>query len=458
MLKFKWLIAGFAAGVLVAAAPSCGGGGTAKCNASTCPQGCCDTAGKCQTPSNGACGQLGNTCQVCAIGQICNLGTCIGGSGGGTGMGGGTGGGAMGGGTGGGGAMGGGTGGGGGPTGGGGGTTCTGCFAGTVCVMPPSNATDSFCGTNGQACAQCNTGAGQACVNFQCVGGTGGGTGGGVGGGVGGGTGGGGGVVQVGSPCTNSTQCTALGSGAYCKLQTTPWPGYAATPYPTGFCTLPCPTGTCAGGNVCAGGASTYPYLFNETDRFCTTPCTSTCPLTGFGCIAVTDLFGASPQRGCWIYSSTNPNLPPFTGGGAPNKSGQACTTDTQCANPPDPSLAICATAAQGFPNGLCLASSDLAPADSWCFSGGGVEVGLPRSDGGTAYYCTGTCPNPAGGFAVARTGYSCFSVTRPDGGLAGALWPSCTGPTDCGGSVPYCNPATGYCCTMAGGQCADSF
>jgi hypothetical protein len=227
MFNVKWLVTGFAAGALVAAAPSCGGP-SSKCNASTCQMGCCDINGKCQTPSNAACGQLGNLCQACGIGQFCNLGQCVGGSGGGSGggtgggggSGGGTGGGTgggVGGGTGGGvgggtgGGVGGGTGGGvGGGTGGGvgggagggagggtggGGSTCSGCFAGTVCVQPPNNSTDSFCGTNGGACAQCNVAGGQRCVNFQCVGGTGGGTGGG--GATGGGTGGGGGTTGL---------------------------------------------------------------------------------------------------------------------------------------------------------------------------------------------------------------------------------------------------------------------
>ncbi|MEW5742897.1 MAG: hypothetical protein AB1938_28535, partial [Myxococcota bacterium] len=261
-----------------------------------------------------------------------------------------------------------------------------------------------------------------------------------------------------GTPCTNTSQCTSLGSGAYCKLTTTPWAGFAATPYPQGFCTLPCPTGTCAGGYVCAGGISTYPYLFNEVDRFCTTPCTTTCPLANNICIPVTDLFGSAPQRGCWMaVGTTNPNPPPFTGGGYPNKAGQRCTTDTQCANPPDPVLAICATAAQGFPEGLCLASSDLAPPDFWCYQGGGVEIGLPRSDGGVAWYCNGTCANPGGGRITTRSGYSCFNVTRPDGGTTGAPWPSCTSAMDCGGSVPLCDNTTGYCCNDAG-QCANSF
>ena len=100
----------------------CGG---SKCDAKSCPTGCCDSKNLCQPgTATSACGKAGAACSTCATGQLCLANIC------GTGAtGGGTGGGSMGGGTGGGtggGAMGGGAGGGatGGGTGGGGGTTC----------------------------------------------------------------------------------------------------------------------------------------------------------------------------------------------------------------------------------------------------------------------------------------------------------------------------------------------
>ena len=104
--------------VLLAAA-SCGGPARAKCDATSCSTGCCDSAGECQGGLEAtACGAPGGLCAACGTDQLCSFGICIGGS-----SGGGTGGGAAGGGSGGGA-----TGGsGGGATGGGGGgpPSCT---------------------------------------------------------------------------------------------------------------------------------------------------------------------------------------------------------------------------------------------------------------------------------------------------------------------------------------------
>jgi hypothetical protein len=122
MPTLKPLGAGITLGLLLALAPGCGPAKCSPCN------GCCDSAGKCQ-PGNAldACGNPGNSCQACFIGQVCSAGLCSatstgGGSGGGTGGGAGGGGGSVdGGGAGGGGGGGSIGGGGGGATGGGGG-------------------------------------------------------------------------------------------------------------------------------------------------------------------------------------------------------------------------------------------------------------------------------------------------------------------------------------------------
>ncbi|MFZ5441482.1 MAG: hypothetical protein ACOZQL_15860 [Myxococcota bacterium] len=476
MNNLKHLLAGFTLGLVMAIAPSCGG---SKCTPSSCPTGCCDDKGQCQDGrSNGACGQLGNTCTACLLGQSCNLGTCmlgsnIGGGSGNTGGGGGTtggGGGSTGGGggmTGGGGGMTGGgggttgggggtTGGGGGTTGGGGGGTCDGCYFNGSCIIKANSGNDTLCGQGGVQCATCSGGA--HCVNYTCSGGTGGGggtTGGGGGttGGGGGATGGGGGTtVTVGSPCTTTSQCSSLGAGAFCKLQTAPFSGNAPTPYASGFCTLPC-TGTCPGSAVCAGGVSSYPYMFNEVDRFCTPSCQTTSNCTaGFQCIPVEPLTGTSSARGCFLSLASAT----FTGGGLPSKAGQPCTTDSQCGSPPDPVLSWCVTAADGFPNGYCMITSILETSGAWCQSGGRSMAVFPLADGGTTYNCVGSCTtvgqiNPGG-----RTGYSCFGNNN---GTGNVLWPSCTSNTDCGGSVPYCNAATGFCCTTtAYTSCAQNF
>ena len=98
MSPFKSLVTGLTCGLFIALIPACG---PVKCAPSNCT-GCCDSTGKCQAgTAQDACGQPGNSCQACFIGQVCNAGLCSatatgGGSGGGSGGGGGgTGGGAI---------------------------------------------------------------------------------------------------------------------------------------------------------------------------------------------------------------------------------------------------------------------------------------------------------------------------------------------------------------------------
>jgi hypothetical protein len=76
---------GFGLGVLVAFAPSCGGG---TCNATNCSTGCCDSMNRCQPGTTAAvCGKGGAACGACAPGQGCTLQICGGpmGTGGGGG-------------------------------------------------------------------------------------------------------------------------------------------------------------------------------------------------------------------------------------------------------------------------------------------------------------------------------------------------------------------------------------
>ncbi|MFT3709898.1 MAG: hypothetical protein QM817_19890 [Archangium sp.] len=488
-MNIKPLLTGFAIGVLFAVTPGCG---PKVCNASNCRTGCCDAKGECQGgASQNACGQLGGLCQNCALGTACNLGTCMstqlgggpgggGGTGGGT-TGGGTGGGTTGGGTGGGttgggtggGATGGGTGGGttgggtgGGTTGGGtgGGGGCDGCLLNGNCIARANSNNDTFCGQNGVTCAMC-TGTFH-CQNFLCVdtgtgGGTGGGgttgggggtTGGGTGGGTtGGGTGGGGASAFIGMSCTTSAQCSSLGAGSKCKTSTVPFGGNAATTYPPnlGFCTVTCPSGTCPGNAVCAGGVSTFPYLFNDTEKFCTAPCSGpgTCPVQGLACVQVTDL-NVQGQTGCAFLRQADAGL--WTGGGNPTKAGNTCTTDTDCANPPDPVLASCQQP-PAFPNGYCTADSNLAPADTWCDQAGKTEVGFGLPDGGANFFCVGTCSTP-GAVGTSRAGYTCFrkSATITNVGI---LWPKCTMASDCASDTMgrnACNTTSGFCCPTA--------
>ncbi|MDP1923105.1 MAG: hypothetical protein Q8L14_43075 [Myxococcales bacterium] len=76
---------GFGFGVLVAFAPSCGGG---TCNATNCSTGCCDSMNRCQPGTTATvCGKAGAACGACAPGQACTLQICGGpmGTGGGSG-------------------------------------------------------------------------------------------------------------------------------------------------------------------------------------------------------------------------------------------------------------------------------------------------------------------------------------------------------------------------------------
>jgi hypothetical protein len=90
MFNFKWLLTGAAVGLLVSLAVGCGT--VTKCTPASCPQGCCDAAGACQTPNSTQCGAVGGTCVACGLGQQCSSGFCVYSNvGGGTSNGGGTG-------------------------------------------------------------------------------------------------------------------------------------------------------------------------------------------------------------------------------------------------------------------------------------------------------------------------------------------------------------------------------
>ncbi|MBL8922987.1 MAG: hypothetical protein JNJ54_29325 [Myxococcaceae bacterium] len=431
---------GFATGGGSTGGGSVTGGGTAggpPCSPTTC-LGCC-LNGVCQNGNLAqACGRAGNQCAVCNTGDVCSaFGTCTSGSGGGSA---------------------------------GGTPACNTCLAQTggqlVCVPTGTNLNVTTCGSNGGFCQNCIRNGFTACTNGVCTGAaTGGGsaTGGGfaTGGGSptgGGGTGGGAPATGVGSPCTSSGQCQSmLGPTAFCKTQTTPTPGFTATPYPYGFCTLPCASNgqsTCGVGNVCAGGVSSSPALFNETDRFCINGCTmqGQCP-SPLSCVEVSDETSTMTVGGCWLDLSAPGTT--FTGGGLPNRLGQSCTNNAGCSNPPDPALGTCfggtEVPAMTFVGGLCMAYTGFAP-DSYCVQAGGLEVLLrTRADGGLDFWCGQSC------FALGatpRTGYRCAPVYYPDAGLKGGIvWPQrCATSSDCSTvmGATECNTAYGQCCVTA--------
>ncbi|MDX2010211.1 MAG: hypothetical protein SFW67_08480 [Myxococcaceae bacterium] len=169
------------------------------CTPTSCT-GCCDnTTGACITITSSAqCGQRGETCRACGLGESCTFGACSGGNIGttGGGFGGSGGGGSAGGGSAAGGGFAGGSGGGfaggsgggfgGGAAGGvGGGAACDGCLLpnGTCRLRNTSQQSDTICGAGGVQCLSCVGTPNPVCSNGGCVGGAGGGAAGGAGGG-----------------------------------------------------------------------------------------------------------------------------------------------------------------------------------------------------------------------------------------------------------------------------------
>ncbi|MBI3181478.1 MAG: hypothetical protein HYZ28_04990 [Myxococcales bacterium] len=129
MIKLRWVLAGFAAGCLIALAPSCG---TQKprCNPSNC-NGCCDAQGSCRPGANNAeCGARGSACSACAPNQVCQLGICTFANNTACAP-----------------------------------ATCTGCCGSGGCQA--GNLTTA-CGSGGNACVECQPG--QTCENGQCKG------------------------------------------------------------------------------------------------------------------------------------------------------------------------------------------------------------------------------------------------------------------------------------------------
>ena len=152
-----WLAVGVVAGLSVALVQGCST--PSACDSTSCPNGCCDSAGACQ-PGNqpSACGS-GGLCHACGAGQTCLTGFCTSPNTGGGSAGGGTGGG-------GGGSTG---GGGGGSTGGGGGGSTGGGGGGSAACDPSTPVIAHVDGSGGCTLrmvspAPCST------VNFNTLG------------------------------------------------------------------------------------------------------------------------------------------------------------------------------------------------------------------------------------------------------------------------------------------------
>src|SRR4051812_25591949 len=63
--------------VIVVGSVQCGGG-QPRCDASTCPAGCCSAAGFCEVGNTAvACGYAGGSCLACTSGETCVGGQCL---------------------------------------------------------------------------------------------------------------------------------------------------------------------------------------------------------------------------------------------------------------------------------------------------------------------------------------------------------------------------------------------
>lgn len=90
-MRTSFLLVGVVVGFLSALLPSCGG---TTCSPASCPLGCCDALGRCQTATSQTCGVRGSVCTTCQLTESCFGGTCMGSglgpAGGGTAFGGGS--------------------------------------------------------------------------------------------------------------------------------------------------------------------------------------------------------------------------------------------------------------------------------------------------------------------------------------------------------------------------------
>ena len=242
----RFVLAFFALAVLAGC-----GSTSPSCDSSSCPTGCCDPSGACQSASALSCGANGAACSACSLGQQCVLGQCAGtNGGGGSGA----------------------TGGGSASTGGGSGSTGGG-----------SASTGGGTGSTGGGSASTGGGNGSTGGGSASTGGGNGTTGGGSGamGGGSGSTGGGGGTTPTCPNCGLGTVChpvlntcvSACTSASDCpaaQKTCTHFDGSAPTSNSPGFC-------QCATDGLCAAAISGQ--ICQGATKQCSAKCTSAgCP------------------------------------------------------------------------------------------------------------------------------------------------------------------------------------
>ena len=496
--QIRFAMLGAVVGMLAAVAPACGG-------PVKCTSGCVDSVSNTCRSGNelSFCGSAGAKCQMCGLGQTCNLGTCVtfgngggtstggsnggsGGSNGGGSNGGGTagggsngggtvGGGSNGGGTAGGGSHGGGTVGGGshgggtvggGSSGGGTANTCAdGCFVGPTCLRNGNNTVASACGTGGQNCANCAA-LGRTCnaTSFTCIGGTGGGSAGGgtTGGGVGAGGGSsGGGSASAGAlgdscstfdPSACSLTPTSTTNRGFCR-DTMPVSGFT---YPGGMCTRRCTSdAVCGSGNFC----SFFLGPNGEFDSLCYKGCDANNPCRAdYGCLQIS----STPVKAICVPLDPNTgDLHEFDAGTAfSGSAGSACTSDSQCGSNTNPVFACIPQTlpdggATGYTDGYCTGECTGSLEDSFCGTNGLCTPSLAgNATGATAgpvvrWFCSQHCNDPTTpGSPTCRSGYACAPFS-PTENRFDTCEPRCDNPGI------GCNTAGGFTCNTATGLCS---
>jgi hypothetical protein len=387
-MNYKALTLGAALGFVLALSHACGG--AEKCDAASCPTGCCDSAGTCVTATTVVqCGTNGQACGTCATNQNCVAGVCTAP-----------------------------------PTGGGADAGCgpdtnpNGCCSSTGVTQ--GGTANTSCGSGGVACQNCELlGSAYGCFDPD-------------------GTGpqlrscrlADGGTPAFGGACTQTSECSTIGTGAVCKMTTSS--GNAA--YQGGYCSKPCASDAECGST----GFCVYVAPFGEAGALCFDTCVSGSDCrSGYACYDVGD-----PLLGmCWIAPfPESPVAPDFL-------VGTACTLDSDCQNDGGFPAGFCwreteGGAATGFTGGYCM--GDCTVADN-C---GATAICL----GNTSFaFCADRCTSPDAGQSDCRANYVCepYIIGLSDGGRTtatdGVCFPNCQNPGPACPTGQTCN-ASGYC------------
>jgi hypothetical protein len=361
-MNFKALALGAFIGFLVAVVPSCGG--AAKCSATTCATGCCDSANKCVAftgQSATSCGAAGAECKACTGAETCSEGVCkLPGSGN--------------------------------NDGGPGGCAANACKDSSGFCVDPSGQSATRCGSNSAACVAC--GPGQTCTSGACTGGT-----------------------AIGAPCTDVSQCSAaITANRDCKKETR----YKNLTYPGGFCTRRCTTHPDCGANArCLIGFGP----FGEPDNICLPNCSDTVPCnTGYGCFNFYRDAVGNPLGNCFpLPSDGGTSIARVDGGQVMVNTGNACTVNTDCQSPIENAACIPAALPDGgptgFPAGYCSGSCTYGDDPACGADGGGYcsyqfDPLYSQAEQRLAEVCFKRCV-PDGGLGGCRTGYVCAAEVQ---------------------------------------------